>query len=125
MEEWNEIFDTEVGWAAIYPPDEGEEISAEYPPEIRKAYGREGILLQPIPPGEELWPGGPRADRWTICLHVDWLSDFEPEINRALGRPLNTSLSDEEWARAYEFASRIERACDDELEARLQKREQK
>jgi hypothetical protein len=113
----NDLFDTLVGWSAVYPPsdkalgnayDEANQI-------IRDAYDDDGIDLTAIAPGEPLWFGGPKAERFTLALSDDWSVDFKRAIKRAGGDPEDEAT----WQAAQEFANEIERAANDDLKVWL------
>jgi len=117
--DWNERFDAEIGWAAIYPPSDAELDAAlgdaEIPQIVWDAYNRVGITLDAIAPGHALWDGGPVRDRWSVILSDDAYTDLSEEVLRQLGKEAWETLSEELADSAWDLARAVARACDSEL----------
>lgn len=108
----------EIGWEAVYPPTEDEEFIRaleEAPDIIKQWYQEQGVPLQAIPPGAELWHQGPRTKRWTIVPHEDWSADFADWL-RALGvYPEDPEENHRLFEAAGDFVHEVAQAADRDL----------
>jgi len=118
----NDVFDTLIGWSVIYPPADADidEAYKAAPEVVQRAYNDLGIELSVCAPGDELWHDGPKADRWTVSLSVDWTVDFARALRRqGVSREAVRDEDGDLWAKARDLADAVEAACDKDLAAYL------